>query len=454
MTNLATKSERTPRRGAGWGSVAVLGALLAMPAGLAGAEPPRRESTREKSPPARSAKSAPASKSSAKASSSSRSSSSRSQPRASSSSGSSSRRSVESSPAARSAPRREAPRREAPRVSTSISRERPITREQPSRPQPRPRYRPPAERSERSPERSPVDPTTTKAIERRAPRDDGPRDRDRHIEIDLGAPVDRSKSNPQSAVPSGRGGHHHGYRPGHRHHPHHRPYRHRHYYGCGHYGYGPYDPFLWDIRWRPAVHIVEVESASYPTARQGALDLDLKPGDTEIYIDGAYIGVADQFDGFPTYLWLDEGTYELAFYKEGYETIFRRYTVFHGVTIDVNDRMRPGQAVLPTPPASAYPSSPEPELERDAPAGEPAAAGVSGDDGRVVINATPGDAAVYLDGHFVGTAAELADLTAGLIVEPGDHIVDVIRPGYENQRLPLSVAAGERVDLELDLRKP
>ena len=28
-------------------------------------------------------------------------------------------------------------------------------------------------------------------------------------------------------------------------------------------------------------------------------------------------------------------TYEIAFYKEGYETIFRQYTIYPGVTVDV-----------------------------------------------------------------------------------------------------------------------
>ena len=252
------------------------------------------------------------------------------------------------------------------------------------------------------------------------------------------------------------GHHHHGYRPGYRH------YRHRHHYGCGHYGYGygygyGYSPFYWGLGWGSNVYVYgDVESDSYRSIRQGALDLDLRPETTEIYVDGAYVGVADQFDGFPTYLWLDEGTYELAFYKPGYQTIFRRYTIFPGVTIAVDDRMRSGEAVVPTPPAYPQAAEPAPELGRGAQAGAPLPpAGVTDDDGgRVAINATPGDAAVYLDGHFVGTAAELADLTAGLIVEPGDHVVDVIRPGYENQRLPLSVAAGERVDLELALQRP
>ena len=74
--------------------------------------------------------------------------------------------------------------------------------------------------------------------------------------------------------------------------------------------------------------------------------------------------------------------------------------------------------------------------------------------GRIAIVATPSDAAVYLDSHFVGTAAEIAELSAGLIVESGDHVIEIIRPGYENQQVPVELAAGERIDLKLDLRRP
>ena len=485
MLNLTVKSHESPYRRAGWWPVALLGILLAMPAG---AEPPRRESSREEAPPAKSAKPSSESKSSAKASSSSPSSSSRSEPRARSSSGSSSRRSATSE---RSPTTRPQPRRESPAASAPARRERSVTRDRPSRPAPeirsqsprrsddsrpstienrRPvnRYEvdppgesdressPPARPRARKPaERPPVDPASAD-IERRGPRDAGKRDRPRQYEIDLEAPRDGS-ARADRPVTRDR----HADTRQRRDYPRHR---HRHHYGCGHHGYGPghgapYSPPRWD----PKICISRTTTwdgcptINNPTTSQGALDLDLRPKKTEIYVDGAYVGVADQFDGFPRYLWLDEGTYELAFYKEGYQTIFRQYTIFPGVTIAVDDRMQPGQAVLPTPPASAYSpaAEPDPELEGGAESGDMLPpAGFTDDGGRVVVTASPSDAAVYLDGHFVGIAAELAELTAGLMVEPGDHLVDVIRPGYESQRLPLSVAAGERVELELALQRP
>ncbi len=355
----------------------------------------------------------------------------------------------------------------------------------------RPRYRTPAERAA---DDRPV------AVERRRPADTGGERRyiqdteapdasqvgrrrprgltdaggeKRYLEIREAEPEDpgmtsvarrkRPREHPEYGDRGHRGGHrghHGGYR------------RHRHHYGCGHYGYSPgYDPYAfgygfsyyspfsyWGLGyWAPEVHVYGSGSSSAPLSSgryrevgQGALDLNLRPKKAEIYVDGTYVGVADQYDGFPTYLWLEAGTYEIAFYKEGYETVFRQYTVYPGVTIDVSDRMRPGEAVLPVP-AGTDPAF-EPVL--GASTSETPAAVPSGGDGRIAIAATPGDAAVYLDGHFVGTAAEISELGAGLIVESGDHVVDVVRPGYENQSVPVSVAVDERVDLKLDLNRP
>ncbi len=277
-------------------------------------------------------------------------------------------------------------------------------------------------------------------------------------EEDTGHRHSADRRKPSHRGGRGHGGHHGGH------------HRHRHSYGCGHYGYGGYgygyDPFYyglgyfspsfyWDLGyWAPEVRVYGGGGGSYERydqVGQGGLDLNLRPKTTEIYVDGVYVGVADQFDGFPSYLWLDEGVYEVAFYKPGYETVFRQYSIYPGVTINVGDHMRPGEAILPAPSAGTYPSAGEPpDTFPQRGTGERYPPG--GDGSRIAIVATPGDAAVYLDGHFVGTAEEISGLGSGLIVEPGDHLVEIIRPGYDNRRVPVSVAAGERIDLELNLR--
>lgn len=255
---------------------------------------------------------------------------------------------------------------------------------------------------------------------------------------------------------------------------------HYHYPGCGHggYGYGGsyygygfgypyyYGPFGYIYYRQPHVSIY---SGGYDQ-EMGALDLDVRPEKAQIFVDGTLVGVADQYDGFPAYLWLEKGTYDIVIYKEGYETIFRQYTVYPGVVLDVSDQMVRGTAVKPE---DLYAKSTERREERlrrneeRRAASRQAAAqervgsqvevhqqtGSSAEQGvgRLLLSIIPGDAAVYLDGHFLGTAAELGQLSAGLVVEPGDHMLEAVRPGFETQRVPIQIPAGDRISIDLEL---
>ena len=79
----------------------------------------------------------------------------------------------------------------------------------------------------------------------------------------------------------------------------------------------------------------------------GALDLDVSPGRTQIYLDGQYVGIVDQYDGLPSYLLLEQGTYELVFYLDGYRTLVRRVTIIPGTKLGVKDSLEPGPSVRP-----------------------------------------------------------------------------------------------------------
>ena len=194
----------------------------------------------------------------------------------------------------------------------------------------------------------------------------------------------------------------------------------------------------------------------------GALDLDVSPEKAQIFIDGNYVGVADDFDGFPTFLWLEEGTYDVAIYRSGYETIFRQYTIYAGITIDVEDRMRKGESIhpkerLPTPTVNRderirrnreREASVDQMEERTS---DPMPSMSSDEIGRLLLEVEPSDAVVYLDGNFLGTADEVEGLRAGLVMDPGKHLLEVVRPGYETREIEITLSAGERVDLLVEL---
>ncbi len=144
---------------------------------------------------------------------------------------------------------------------------------------------------------------------------------------------------PRTAEASYYRGHHgyHGYRYG-GHHYGHYGYRYG-YGGYGGYGYG-YRPY-----YGPAGGL------DRNVARQaglGALDLNVRPKKrVEVYVDGEYAGVVGNFDGYPAYLWLKEGTYQLAFYRNGFHTVEREYTIRPGAVIDVSLRLERGKSVRP-----------------------------------------------------------------------------------------------------------
>ena len=99
----------------------------------------------------------------------------------------------------------------------------------------------------------------------------------------------------------------HGYNPGYWGYP---GYGYDGYYGGGYYGGG----------------------GGYSSPRthedMGALDLDISPSDTEVYLNGEYVGRVRDFGGWGRgYLWLQKGTYDVVFYHQGYKTLARQVTV-------------------------------------------------------------------------------------------------------------------------------
>ena len=88
----------------------------------------------------------------------------------------------------------------------------------------------------------------------------------------------------------------------------------------------------------------------------GALDLNVKPKSAQVYLNGRYIGRTDRFDGFPSYLWLREGVYQVTFYRQGYQTVVRELEIHPGLVIDVRFRLEPGASALPEEPILREPA--------------------------------------------------------------------------------------------------
>lgn len=285
--------------------------------------------------------------------------------------------------------------------------------------------------------------------------------------------------------------HHHNYYPNHR-------YYNDWWWDWSFY-YGPY----WGPRWSswpyyygPSVYwsigdgfwsvgglyTPSVPYYSYERADLGGLDLNIRPKDAAVYLNGQYVGIVNNFDGFPSYLWLEPGTYHLVIFLEGYETLSREYTIHRGLVVDVKERMREGTATavqdIPVPPRVRYELEQQQQEQqarndreeewrerareyrerRQETAPEPPSRSsgllsrdVRQDPAVLRLSVQPGDASVYLDGSFVGSASELSRLRDGLLLDAGDHLLELVRPGRSPEQRSFSVQPGQELQLSIEL---
>lgn len=135
-----------------------------------------------------------------------------------------------------------------------------------------------------------------------------------------------------------------------------RPYYYRPYYYRPVFYSGFYDPFY--MGWDPSY-------AQYPRGRYhysgywASARLEVKPRDAQVFVDGYFVGMVDQFDGVFQRLDLPTGEHEIEVYLKGYRP-YRQRTVF-----------RPGggyhfKAILEPLPAGA-PDAPPPQPSANRP---------------------------------------------------------------------------------------
>jgi hypothetical protein len=110
------------------------------------------------------------------------------------------------------------------------------------------------------------------------------------------------------------------------------------YFGFG-YGYGPY--------WGPYAYPYPSERAEMGAAVAaglGAVDMNVKPGEAQVWVDGKYVAEARDLDGSPSYLWLAEGPHQIEVFKDGYAKFKEEIDVHRGVKRDLKVRLEKGRS--------------------------------------------------------------------------------------------------------------
>ena len=215
--------------------------------------------------------------------------------------------------------------------------------------------------------------------------------------------------------------------------------------GWGLHPYGPWGPYqYWGGYYR----------------ERGAVRLQVKPEETEVYVDGYYAGVVDSYDGFFQRLSLPPGRHDIELRLEGFRSIQEQVYLGVGQTYRIEHVMEPlapGETTPPPPEPRAEPEV-EPEFEPDpfaelsaelAPTPFAPAAGF----GRLVVRVQPADASIFVDGEewYTPDGSRLE-----LEVGAGRHRIEVRRDGYESYVTDIAVRSGESraVNISLPRNRP
>jgi PEGA domain len=208
----------------------------------------------------------------------------------------------------------------------------------------------------------------------------------------------------------------------------------------------------------------------YPYAidHRSSVRLEVSPREAEVYVDGYYAGIVDDYDGVFQRLHLPPGQHEIALYREGYRTAHQNVYLTSDSTFKVKltmERLAAGDVAEPRPtptnppPAEqAQPSQPLPPPGHRSPDGRrvppPNQKGPRGADGvasaTLSIRVQPEDATVLIDGErWEGPQGQQRLVVQ---VSEGPHRIQIEKDGYEPFTTTVNVRPGETVPVNVSLR--
>ncbi len=81
----------------------------------------------------------------------------------------------------------------------------------------------------------------------------------------------------------------------------------------------------------------------------GAIDVEVKPGKAEVWVDGQYVATARDLDGHPSYLWLEEGSHRVTIFRGGFTTYDEEISITRGAVIKLKLKLESGVSQPPQP---------------------------------------------------------------------------------------------------------
>jgi hypothetical protein len=198
------------------------------------------------------------------------------------------------------------------------------------------------------------------------------------------------------------------------------------------------------------------DGGGYAPAPHGPATIEtaISPSHAEVILDGESVGYASDYSGRWDKLRVPAGKHTITFQSAGYRSLTIELDARPGADYTFRDQLAPGsgedhRSVAPQAAPPPEPQAEPPQQQQDGSAAPSHAA--SGPTGRLRVHVEPGDAAVYLDGEYLGMGIELARVHGALAVPVGTHKLEAVRPGYVTATRTIQVGESELATADLTL---
>jgi PEGA domain-containing protein len=240
---------------------------------------------------------------------------------------------------------------------------------------------------------------------------------------------------------------------------------------------GYYSPFFWPYGswWYPYPFFGPYYYPSaygFRYAYEADIRVLVKPKQAQVYVDGYYAGIVDDFDGVFQRLHVRPGGHEITLYLTGYRTVRQSIMVSGGSTYKLHYVMEPlpgGETAEAVPAPAPRPPEPGPEYRGRPPAPPEAPYGPGPGRtpppggqtlppegrleatrfGTLAIRVQPADADVVIDGDSWRGPEGQDRLTVQLAAGP--HRVEIRKAGYEPFSIEVEIRRGETTPLNVSL---
>jgi len=228
----------------------------------------------------------------------------------------------------------------------------------------------------------------------------------------------------------------------------------------GYYGY-PYGPYPYPYPY-------------YAFDPGSSLRVEVKPKEAEVYVDGYYAGVVDDFDGVFQRLRVYPGEHEIELYLDGYRAVKQKVYATPRRTFKLKyamEKLGPGEQAEPRPEPPSPPPTPQaaaptpaprtpaapgrgPAGRRTPPPQSPAPPGTQRPNasayGSISIRVQPADADILVDGEK-WRGPESQDRLVIEVAE-GRHTIEVQKSGYRTYITDVEVRRGDTATINVSLR--